>query len=683
MPRIASLFALLLVCSPLAAAETVTAELPVSDLRLVPDPYAGCSVFSGATKAFAVCAYAGGGQPYRYDLESDGSPILSSRVPIDAQASAAAGDALFYAALLEDAVVVHRFGSDVEARIDTAAATQPALVWNGGGLLLLLYTSGGTMKGTILDTELHVAVPPFAVMPAASWTRASSAGGGFLIAGHDSAGGVTAVIVNSNGGVRPVGLPAPRVSYDAIASNGNEYLYVWQRDRTPAAAQRYTASGEAAGDLQVVAQSGSGNLYYPSAVWTGSDFLISWSDNGDGWIRTLNGPPQPAGKGIPSLAAGPAGVFVTRSAPHEATVIRRLDTDGPEHVLDYTAAAQTVPILAVDGLDAAVVWNEGSSGEVRFGRTRVDGTHHDGTGTVLPVKAIFPRMAFDGTSYLIVWVGDKRVNGLFVGRDGRVTGAPFVIADEPYAQIASITWTGTTYLVTWQSGFFRLGAGAAVTPAGSITPFQFGSTESESSASAGPRTLVVSANSSPDYVYMKVTGVFLDAAGAPFDIVRELNTTDSGFFGQVHAVSNGRDYLVTWTRHTANHAEAWIARIDDRGRVIGAPLQAAATDASWHGAGAIPLFDGANYRVVVGGDTAMPLYVATVTDATFACRCLDDRVAVPIDFDIAKQGRYFEAAASREAIVIAYEHAYPHDPPRTFVRFVRTPPAPRRRAAGR
>src|ERR1051325_2088356 len=79
MPRIASLFALLLVCSPLAAAETVTAELPVSDLRLVPDPYAGCSVFSGATKAFAVCAYAGGGQPYRYDLESDGSPILSSR----------------------------------------------------------------------------------------------------------------------------------------------------------------------------------------------------------------------------------------------------------------------------------------------------------------------------------------------------------------------------------------------------------------------------------------------------------------------------------------------------------------------------------------------------------------------------------------------------------------------------
>lgn len=678
MFRSAAVLALLL-CAPLAAAQSVTAELPVADLRLVPGPYTACAVFSGATKAFAVCNVAGGGQPYRYDLAPDGQPILSSRTPVVGQAFAGVGDALFYATLSVDAIAVRRFGNDAEARVDAKAPSQPMLISNGGGSLLLIYASGGTMMGTIVDTDLQVTARPFAIMPAASWTRAASAGGGFLIAGHDSAGVVTAVIVDAAGRVHPMSLPVPRLSFDAVASNGNEYLYLWQSDRTPLAAQRYSPAGEAIGDLQVIAQSASGNLFAPGAVWTGSDYLLTWAAGNDGWMRMLSGAPQSLGKGLPSAAAGPSGTYLTISPPNMATTIRRLDTGGAEHVLSYNETTQWSPALVVDGLEAAVVWNEAGDvdSNLRFGRIGADGTRRDGPGIALPMANVHPSIASDGTNRLIVWMADNRIQGLFVTRDSRA-GAPFIIGEETHNQWPAVAWTGTKYIVTWQAGAFGFNVGAEVTPAGVVTPFLLSGTAFETIMAAGPRTLVVSAYDGPGYV-MKLSAGFLETPGFSYDLAQEPQGGDA-FYSTLHAVSNGRDYLVAWTRHRAHHAEAWIARIDASGKIIGQPLQVATSDASWYGASAVPLFDGTSYRVVVGGDAGQALFVATVGDATFDCRCLDDRVDVPIDFDIAAAGHYFEAAASREAIVIAYERTYPHDLPRVFLRFVRTPP-PRRRAA--
>ena len=674
MSRLALLFATLLICAPLAAADYVTAELPASDLRLVPAPYTSCSVVSGATKAYAFCTPYGGGLTYRYDLAPDGAPIFGSRLAVAPTARAvAAGDAFFYTAIIGNAAVVRRFGSDAEVRFETAA--QPTLVWNGGGLLLLLYTSNGTVTGAIVDTELHVVVQPFAIMPnpAGAWPTAASAGGGFMVILYNNRS-VSGAIVNSIGGVHPVALPAPQASFQALTSNGSEYLYLWQLDRTPLVAQRYSPLGVAVGDLEVVAQSGTGNLSFPGAVWTGSNYLIEWQDSDDAWMCTLGGAPQRLGKGLAQLSAGPAGVFLILTWVDTPPAIRRLDINGPDYVLAAHEPQQLIASMAIDGLDAAVVWTED---EVRFGRVNADGTRRDGPGVVLPIPSVSTAMAFDGKNYLIVWMANQHVNGLFVGRDGRVAGLPFIIANEKNeSQRPGITWTGTVYLVTWASSLFGLGAGATVTPAGDATTFMFSGSGFGSSASAGPRTLVVTAGS--EFAYEKISGVFLDAAGSPFDIARELLT--GGFFSFIdpRVVSNGRDYLVTWTRRSQPpHGEAWMARIDDHGRLLGGPLRIVSTDASYNGAEAIPLFDGVNYRVVAGGDTAMPLFVATVTDATFACRCLDDRVAVPLDFDLAKQGRYFYAAASRDAVVIGYEKW--GDVSRVFLRFVRTPP-PRRRA---
>jgi len=669
---------LLLLCAPLGAAEIVTPELPVAGLRVVADPSTSCSIASGDTKAYAICNVFGGNR-YRVDLDRDGAPILSTRVPFSSFRStfAIAGDALYSTESTADAIFVWRFGSDAEARIDVASGSVPRLTWNGGSLFLVTFTVAQTLMGAIVDTNLHVAVAPFPIMAASPAMSAASAAGGWMIATRDSTF-ASAAIVDARGAVHAVALPAPGVSSHALASNGSEYVYVWQRDRTPIALQRYSLSGVAVGDMDVVAGNASGNVNFPVVVWTGSEYLMSWNDGNAAWMRTFGGEAHALGNGYPNLAAGRAGVFLTispASYPPPPQTIRRLDTNDAEHVLAYAPLSQSTPAMATNGGESAAVWNE--ENQVRFARVRADGTHPDGAGTLLPIGNKTPALASDGVNYFVAWIAKPHVYGLFIGPDGRVAGAPLVIGDEnnDTQGAPGVTWSGSQYLVTWSHSSAGVGAGAMVTPAGGVTPFQYGGNGNTSGVSAGPRTLVVYQTYEESH-YSKIRGAFLDAAGSPFDIVRELQGQWPSGVYDPRVVTNGREFLLTWILRTESRSEAWIARLDDHGRTIGNPLRAAAADDASAPLAAIPIVDGKGYRVVVAGDATMPLFVARVTEATFACICLDDRVAIPTTAPV----RSVAAAASGDVIAVSYVRVDPHDTPRAFVRFVFTPPPARHRA---
>jgi hypothetical protein len=680
MPRFALLFTAFLVFSPLGAAEIVTPERPVADLRLAADAGTWCSVVSGDTKAYAICGLYSGNR-YRIDLGRDGTPLLSTRVPFCGPTSlwTMAGDALYYTDTTENAIFVWRFGGDGEARIDGTGAKDARLTWNGGSLFLLTYTNVQTLMGAIVDTALHVVVAPFPIMPATpAWQMAiASAGGGFMIVTRDTAR-VSAALVDARGTVHTLAPPAPSVASSLLASNGSEYVYVWQRDRTPITLQRYSPSGDKIGDLEVVADNASGRVIASSVVWTGSDYLIGWIDGDVSWMRTLGGAPQLLGEGTPNLVAGRAGVYLTMSHayyPPAPERIRRLDTNDAERTLSYGPLYQSYPAMAMNGGESAVVWLEDN--QVRFARVRADGTHPDGAGTPLPIgNNKNPALASDGFNYFAAWIDKPHVYGLFVSRDGRVAGAPFVIGDEnnDTQGAPAVTWSGTSYLVTWSHSSVGVGAGAAVTPSGSVAPFQYGGNGSAPSVSAGPRTLVVY-QTFEEIPYSKIRGVFLDAAGSPFDIVRELQAGEWRYLADPRVVTNGRDFLLTWILNTTSKHEAWMARVDDRGRTIGNPLRIASTDDANARLFAIPIVDGAGYRVAIGGDAAMPLFVARVTDATFACLCLDDRVPIPVT----AAARPLAAAAWGDVVAVSYVRADKYDVQRVFVRFVFTPP-PRRRA---
>lgn len=695
MPRFAYLLAPLLVCSPLAAAEIVTSELPASDLHLAPDSMTTCSVIATAPKAYAVCGKAGA-VTVRMELDVDGRPLLATRAPYIHDYNVLDANGLqFTTETAGNSLFIRRVGGSAAARID-GVTTRATLTWNRGDLLLATWTGADKLMGALVDTDLHIVAGPITLMTVApSRWQIATAAGGFMIV---SRSGVieevpAAAVVDAQGNVRAAALPTTFVSTHTIVSSGSDYLYVWQRDQQALKAQRYTASGDAAGGPIVAGEAGTaGFMNMTSAIWTGSDYMLAWSSGSFGtpWLRMLGGPAQMLSgrQGYPVLSAGPAGLFLMLRWTG-STTIRRLDTNGPEYDLSYGVVSQTLGSIAMDGPEAAVVWTEGN--EVRFGRVGVDGTHLDSAGVVLPVDRadVTPSVAFDGLNYLIVWASGARINGVFVSRRGSVVGNAFLIAEELKASgTPFVGWTGTQYAVTWRSSVQRQGAGATVTTSGVVTPIAFGTFAEDPTTSGGPHPIVVFMtwdNNTPE-IYSAIVGAFLDSGSVPFEISNDTPSNLLRQIGQARPASNGRDYLVTWVVKRGFYSEAWVARVDDRGRRKGQPFAVSLVDKSSYAAQAIPLFDGIDYRLAVSGDASMPLYVARVDDAAIACGCLTEKIAVPLDFKLREQPRLFAAAASKDAIALAYERPFTGDATygwetRVMIRFVRTPPAPRRRAA--
>jgi hypothetical protein len=690
MPRISLLLIALFVAAPLAAAEIVTPEIALQP-RLMPDPYTNCSVHADEPRAYAVCATPFYGPQVRIDLDVDGRPLLETRRPYmpPGSVSIVAGGVTYYVVVSGTSFTVRRSGSNAEEKVEGSA---PTLTWNGGSRILLTFSNGLQTLGMLFDMALDVVAAPFEILQNTSYGLVASAAGGFMLVTQTNA----AAIVGADGSVRPLALPFSRFQRLALVSNGSEYVELYQRERTPLDApgqiipvmvQRYTASGDAAGDAMAITND---DPFYLSMVWSGKEYVIVWSDPyGNGFLRTLDGAPQPLGKGDPWLATGPAGLFLLTSGYNKATTIRRLDTGGAEHVLSYGYVYQYVSAAATDGRETAVVWNEGT--DIRVGRFALDGSCLDGAGVVLPIdhrSVIAPAIVFGGENYLVVWWNsDGKIEGVFFGRDGHLAGDPFVISDEKRMganTTLGVTWSGTSYLVTWSSSAGGYGSGATVMPSGIVAPFKFANGVQMPSVAAGPRNLVVYMDYS-ESLWAKISGVYLDAAGVPFDIAREWQNP---MVLEPRVATNGHDYLVTWLRQSFfRRSEAMVARLDDRGHLIGKPFAAAASETP-NGARAIPLFDGSDYRVVVSGDPAMPLFTARVDDAAFACGCFGERTEIPIGFDLAATAPPVVAAASPEALVVAYGRPFAGDAtygsvPRAFLRIIRTPPPPRHRAAGR
>ena len=107
---------------------------------------------------------------------------------------------------------------------------------------------------------------------------------------------------------------------------------------------------------------------------------------------------------------------------------------------------QLQPWVAVDAQQAVVVWLE--SGQIRFSRIRLDGARLD-NGRVVSERGFNPRIASNGTNFLIVWIDNADVTGRFVRPDGSIVGDAFFITDVHSADYAAVAWVGSRYVVAW------------------------------------------------------------------------------------------------------------------------------------------------------------------------------------------------------------------------------------------
>ena len=699
--------ALLLAVSAVAAD---VPEQPVSEPKLVAQ--VGSPVIAvGKTRRYAVWS-----DYYIYGMEltADGKPRLETRTMI-----VDAHYVLQFFAVDDQFYIVYTNGSyPVFLRcIDTGATRQidysARVYWNGSRFLATYGAFSGTY-GFLLSRDLVPLSGEIVIdTPGPYWQAVSAVNGKFFILDADHDGNARGRLVDNDGHVS-ASIPLPglgAVTWPRLATSGSDFLVAWQPSEFSIAAQHISAQGNLTGELTLIQRTDSTKLTPPSVAWSGSEYIVTWLDptapgGPSANIRRISAssasaPQQLAAPAVSSdVSGGPAGTFVTwklsnppgRGFANSPQWAQRLDVADAPDVISYGVPWQEESAVAADAGQIAVVWSDRES--VRLGRFDAHRTPLDGDGlevATVPAGGLLTtaRVAGNGVDYLVTWMSSNlQLFGRLVGRDGRLEGEPFQISPRlPYGTDSDVVWNGTQFLVSWDGPSFGF---ASVGPRGVVAPQFFNTgagTPGIARFSGGPRPLMVYSRLVQS-VATAVSGTFLDD-GTPFDVMREplFSEPNRVLLSNAHVASNGRDYLVTWTRaNEATHtSEAWLARIDTFGHLTGGPILAASSTSDKTKAQAVPLFDGADYRVVVHGD-APPLAEAVVDNAAFVCSCLD-AADLPLGIGVTSMfGRLAAAAGGRGQVAISYDRIVV-DPfiayrGRAFLRLLGYP-APRRRAAGK
>jgi MYXO-CTERM domain-containing protein len=248
-------------------------------------------------------------------------------------------------------------------------------------------------------------------------------------------------------------------SNEAIASNGVGYLVVW-RDSRDGGYDIFSARVDATGTTLDVPARRLSNIEVvpnnaPAAASDGANYLVLW-DNGTGKPTNLGVSVVDGTTGLataprlfPVDAYQPAvafagsqylGLWSARDSSGASLNVfaARFDRQGnmidttPIQVMATTGTTSYSVKVATDGTDFLAVWQ--ASSVIMAARIDKDGKVLDNPPlTIRPsdvstVNQRTPGVAFDGTSYLVVWSdANYNIRGAHVGRDGSLPDATSLV----------------------------------------------------------------------------------------------------------------------------------------------------------------------------------------------------------------------------------------------------------------
>ncbi len=382
--------------------------------------------------------------------------------------------------------------------------------------------------------------------------------------------------------------------YPSVASDGTNYLVVWEDYLTPIPdiyGARVSPGGVVLDSSGIPISTAAYDQRYPSVAFDGTNYLVVWEDYRSGSHFDIYGARVSQGGAV-------------------------LDSSG---IPISTAARSEHPSVAFNGTNYLVVWEDfrsGSTLDIYGARVASNGTVLDPAG--IPISTaensqMTPSVAFNGTNYLVVWKDYRNwgadIYGARVASNGTVldpAGIPVSTAVDDQ-EAPSVASDGTNYLVVWEG--FRSGShfdiyGARVSQGGAvldssgipISTAAYGQWY-PSVASDGTNYLVVwedSRSGTYSDIYgarVATDGTVLDPAGIPI--------STAGSFQLLPSVaSDGTNYLVVWDDFRGgSHYDIYGARVASNGTVLdpaGIPISTAAYG-QWYPAVA---FNGTNYLVV-------------------------------------------------------------------------------------
>ena len=335
-----------------------------------------------------------------------------------------------------------------------AGETSPTIAFDGTNYLAVwqdgrhgtgdeIYGTRVTKSGSVLDVAgLLIATGAWAQFAPAVVFNSSSYVVTWTDMGITDLGDIFGARVSKAGGVLdPNGLlvstgaasqVSPRVAFD-----GTNYLVVWQTFGsldTDILATRVTPSGIVLDPGGIVVSAGAAAEAEPDVAFNGTNYLVVWDDN------------RVVGSDIYATRVSKAGVVQEPNGIPISTL----------------TGSQIAPAVTSAGSNFLVVWGDSHSGASDIYGTRVGPTGNvvDPAGIAMsarPGTQSYPAVAFDGTNYLVAWQDDRTGSTLDiyasrVSTTGTVLNPTGIaVSTAPGAQDSPrLAFDGTNYLVVWQ-----------------------------------------------------------------------------------------------------------------------------------------------------------------------------------------------------------------------------------------
>ncbi|WP_157758287.1 Ig-like domain-containing protein [Cystobacter fuscus] len=404
----------------------------------------------------------------------------------------------------------------------------------------------------------------------------------------------------------------------SVASNGADYLVVWESAEDDIEALRVTGSGGVEGPPRIILNS-SESRFSPEVTSNGTDYLVVWGYGsssmpvnwGVGGARVTS-----TGEAVgiwslgiydhgrdsqlqPTVASDGTSYFVVWMDP-PSTVDNRFNVYGRRVVdgdvgmslvrISTSANAQEQPAVASNGTDFLVVWEDQRGSDFDLYGTRVSGTGTvlDPSGLILSNRSsnqLYPSVASNGTDYLVVWqdfagsaldIRGRRVTSTGVMPDDSDLLISTSSGDQRIPKVAS---NGTDYLVVWNDD--RAGGtntdvyGTRVKSTGEILdpsgiPIGTSPLDQEDTAVASNGTdyfvvwvlSVASTNRDIQGARVTSTGAVLDASGLVLSATPTYKSNPA-------VASHGTDYLVVWAdRSDGTTSDIHGTRVKSTGEVL-------------------------------------------------------------------------------------------------------------------
>jgi hypothetical protein len=314
-----------------------------------------------------------------------------------------------------------------------------------------------------------------------------------------------------------------------------------------------------------------------AVIGTGSDYLLALKANGavsdeievyrasgdqiePGATFSTTGNPLQAR--TPSFGvAGDAVLFAWSGGSELHAVI--LDTAGKPRTATFdltrSASEQHLPFIATGGANDLVVWQETTG--IYAARVTPDGVPLDGRGISLSTTGSVPQAIYDGSQYVVSWLGDFVVGFRWIDPEsGTVTASATV--DTPSAT-SYFVGRDAAGLVLFYTDFFtvkaqRVGVSGAIGPALTVTTAS--DVEKVSAAWNGNEWLVVWNDLTWHYpehfglplATAKAKAVRLLESLSPVDAIPMEIGDSSTDLGPL-ASTNGDDFLVAWSASSDSH----------------------------------------------------------------------------------------------------------------------------------